>query len=271
MRLFEIKDDTLPGKIVGYLIYYEIPKSFYVELPEGASYLDVPMYFCSHVQKKQYSIDRAWSMRWVQSRIVPRDRQNIYQILRDNGLSEYDECQLLLLAMGRCEQDECYLEEIPASPLPGLLQERWKTKVDDVLALDCPRLLVFFRDGKTKIVDVSKIPSPAIAPFLQSQERFGRAEVQPDGYGVYWNEQAFLSHESLYSRGIEVPLKKSDFIRFVQERVVSASQACQILECSRQNLDDLMKRNKLHPIREDIRYKLFSKEEVMQRKKPDVW
>ena len=272
MRLFEIKDEVLPGKLLGYLIYYEIPKAFYVELSEEADAWETPMYFSAYVEKGQYSINRGWSHRWVQSRIVPRDRQNIFQILRDNGLSKYDECKLLLLAMGRCEQDDCYLVEVPASPLPEFLQERWKTKVDDILPLDLPRLLVFFRDGKTKSVDVGELHgegNPCLLPFLQSQERFQRVEVQPDGYGVYWNEQAFLSHGELYSHGVEVPLKRADFLHFITERVVSAPQATQILECSRQNLDDLMRRDKLHPIREEERFKLFPKVEVMQRKRTD--
>ena len=43
--------------------------------------------------------------------------------------------------------------------------------------------------------------------------------------------------------------------------------ACAILDCSRQNIDDLMRRDKLHLIRTDAKYKLFSKAEVMQRRK----
>ena len=35
MRIFAIKDDTLSQEIVlGYLIYYENAKAFYIELPE---------------------------------------------------------------------------------------------------------------------------------------------------------------------------------------------------------------------------------------------
>ncbi|MBR5111191.1 MAG: hypothetical protein IK099_13515 [Clostridia bacterium] len=45
----------------------------------------------------------------------------------------------------------------------------------------------------------------------------------------------------------------------MQDRIVSASEACSILDCSRQNIDDLMRRDKLHPIRTDAKYKLFSK------------
>ena len=36
MRLFAIKDETLPrDMILGYLIYHEASKSFYIELPDG--------------------------------------------------------------------------------------------------------------------------------------------------------------------------------------------------------------------------------------------
>ena len=37
-----------------------------------------------------------WSMRWVQSRIIPSSRQNIGEILRVNGMRSYDEHKLLL-------------------------------------------------------------------------------------------------------------------------------------------------------------------------------
>ena len=37
MRIFAIKDDTLSREIVlGYLIYYENAKAFYIELPDDA-------------------------------------------------------------------------------------------------------------------------------------------------------------------------------------------------------------------------------------------
>lgn len=61
--------------------------------------------------------------------------------------------------------------------------------------------------------------------------------------------------------------RPEDFQRYLQHRVVSASKACTILDCSRQNIGDLMRRDKLHPIRTDVKYKLFSKAEVNQRRK----
>ena len=268
MRIFAIKDDTLPkDKVLGYLIYHELSRSFYIELPDGADSWDMPLLLSSFADHGEYSIDSAWSRRFVQQRIVPQDRQNIGQILRDNGLSEYDEFSLLMLSTGRCEQDDCYLEEVSAEQIPDFLSARWKTKVDEVVPLECPRLLVFFRNGVSKITDVREFAPSSTAPYLANQDRFNTVEVQPDGFGVYWNEQAMIAHRDLYSHGVTVPLSLKDLHRFVQDRIVSASEACSILDCSRQNIDDLMRRDKLHPIRTDTKYKLFSKAEVMQRKK----
>lgn len=47
-----------------------------------------------------------WSMRWVQSRIIPSSRQNIGEILRVNGMRSYDEHKLLLKNEGWSCQDE---------------------------------------------------------------------------------------------------------------------------------------------------------------------
>lgn len=268
MRLFAIRDESMTeDAILGYLVYYETSRSFYIELPDIADPWETPPILSSFVDRGIYSIDRNWSRRWVQQRIVPQERQNIGQVLKDNGLKEYDEFSLLMLTMGRCEQDDCYLEELPADNLPELLIRRWQTKVDDVVPLGAPRLLVFFRNGTTKVIDAHEVAGTACTPYLSNQDRFNTVEVQPDGYGVFWNDQAMISHRDLFMHGLTIPLTLNDFHHYVQDRVVSASEACSILECSRQNIDDLMRRDKLHPIRTDAKYKLFSKAEVMQRRK----
>ena len=172
-----------------------------------------------------------------------------------------------MLAMGRCEQDDCFLEEISSDSIPDLLLRRWQTKVADVTPLDAPRLLVFFRNGTTKVIDTQEIADAVCAPYLTNQDRFNTVEIQPDGYGVYWNDQAMISHRDLFLHGMTVPITLGDLHHYIQTRVVSASEACAILDCSRQNIDDLMRRDKLHPIRADAKYKLFSKAEVMQRRK----
>lgn len=64
------------------------------------------------VRKGIYVLSPEWSLRFIQDRIVPAERQNIGQILRVVGIMEYDEYALLMYLSGRCCQDECYVTEI---------------------------------------------------------------------------------------------------------------------------------------------------------------
>ena len=110
MKIFAIRDATDNAqKDLAYLLYYEVDKRFYIELPENADPWETPLLLASFAQKGEHTINSYWSRIWVQQRIVPSDRQNIAQILRDNGLKTYDEYELLMLSSGRCEQDDYYL------------------------------------------------------------------------------------------------------------------------------------------------------------------
>ena len=110
--------------------------------------------------------DKIWEMIWKrwcayedlairdesaeQQRIVPPDRQNLGQVLRDNHLKEYEEFGLLMLSMGRCSQDDYYLVPIEEKQLPRPIRKRFTRLIEDVVPLENFELLVFFRDGAVK-------------------------------------------------------------------------------------------------------------------------
>ncbi|MCR5523965.1 MAG: helix-turn-helix domain-containing protein [Clostridia bacterium] len=48
-------------------------------------------------------------------------------------------------------------------------------------------------------------------------------------------------------------------------RVVNTAEAAKILNCSRQNIDDLIKRGKIKPIKEMANDKLFLKSDILKR------
>jgi hypothetical protein len=52
---------------------------------------------------------------------------------------------------------------------------------------------------------------------------------------------------------------------FIASGVINTSEAASILNCSRQNIDDLVRRNKLIPIKIYPRDKLFLKSDVLAR------
>lgn len=84
----------------------------------------------------------------MQQRIVPADRQNLGQIMKENRLHEYDEYRLLMLCDGRCAQDDYYLKSVTEKIKE--LEERFREKVEDVLVLEEMCLLIFFRDGEIR-------------------------------------------------------------------------------------------------------------------------
>lgn len=74
-----------------------------------------------------------------------------------------------------------------------------------------------------------------------------------------------IADSVLYDSGKDVPLSMDDFISFLSNRVISTAEAAELLECSRQNVNDLVTRNKLHPVKTEPKNKFFLKSEVLQR------
>lgn len=269
MKIFAIRDESdQKKKNLAYLFYYEKDKLFFIELPEDADEWETPLLLSSFVKKGEKTVNSYWSRLWVQQRIVPSDRQNLGQILKVNGLSHYDEYQLLMLADGRCAQDDYYLVPLKEEELPQEFIRRYQYKVEDVVALQSAELLIFFRDGAVKRCDMKALVrnDARFLPILNKEELFRSVNVQTGGYGICWGENLFLSDELLYQKGQEIPLKREDFLRFVQTRVVNTAEAAGLLECSRQNIGDLVRRGMLHPVKSDEKNTLFLKTEILQRK-----
>ena len=138
MKIFAIRDEsTQEQKDLAYLLYYKQEKQFYIELPENADAWETPLLLDSFVKRRETTVNSYWSKIWVQQRIVPIDRQNIGEILRDNHLKEYDEYELLMLAMGRCAQDDYYLVPIDEKELPEEITKRFSKRIEDVVCEEC--------------------------------------------------------------------------------------------------------------------------------------
>ena len=131
MKIFAIRDESaVTQKDLAYLFYYELEKRFYIELPQVADPWEIPLLLDSFVKQNETTVNSYWSKIWVQQRIIPTDRQNIGEILRDNQLEEYDEYELLMLAMGRCAQDDYYLVPIDEKDLPEEIKKRFATRIE---------------------------------------------------------------------------------------------------------------------------------------------
>ncbi|MBT2615113.1 MULTISPECIES: DNA-binding protein [unclassified Bacillus (in: firmicutes)] len=59
---------------------------------------------------------------------------------------------------------------------------------------------------------------------------------------------------------------REELAEFVQKEIINTTEALDILQCSRQNLNDLVKRNVITPIKDLPRDRLFLKEDIVKRK-----
>ena len=117
MRTFVIADSSRrKAEPVGVLIWEEDPERkqgrFILELSSECSESDLPLSlaFCTKRVARRATPEE--SEDWVRSRIVPEDRHNIVEVLRSNGLAEYDEVSLLASSKGRSSDDDFLAYEV---------------------------------------------------------------------------------------------------------------------------------------------------------------
>ena len=99
-----------------------------------------------------------------------------------------------------------------------------------------------------------------------NQDAFSNVAVQPGGYGIGWNEFTIISEHELYQMGKKISVSLEDFCMFAKKNMLSTAEAAERLNCSRQNIENLIKRGKLHPVKNMPKNKLLLKSEVEQRK-----
>lgn len=139
-------------------------------------------------------------------------------------------------------------------------------KISAVSPLADANLLVFFENGEIKKFDVKSIMDdyPEYKDLL-NPDLFNLVQVEPGGYGVYWNADLDCSEGELYENGVAIPLTANDFLQFSKYNIINTAEASELLGCSRQNIEDLIKRGKLQPVKAYPKNKLFLKSDVERR------
>lgn len=113
MRVFEIYDSTKRKRPSCATLYWdEQTGSMHIEIDADATEADLPVMLGIFAQQGERTIPDKWARRWVEERIPPSGRQNLGEILRANGLEEYDALTLLAHANGRSAQDDFLLRDV---------------------------------------------------------------------------------------------------------------------------------------------------------------
>jgi len=269
MKIFAIRDASLAkDRDLAWLLYYPAADEFHIEICDGVDEWDAPLLISSFVRRGKKSLDLDSSRLWAELRIIPPDRQNLGMILRDNGLDTYDPFRLLVLAGGRCAQDDCFLVPLRENQLPEELEKRLqKTLVSFLPATPSPGseagssdVFFFFRDGMIRRIsdtdlrtiedlkskeDLQKEQLNRLSLYRDSMSRFS---ITAGGHGIRISEGGFLSAEDLREKGRLLPLTQEDLRTYIRQNVIDTATAADLLHCTRQNIQDLVRRGKLQPV-----------------------
>ena len=277
MKLFALKDANDPdAAVLAVLACYEKRGAarfeesceYFIDLPPDADPWNVPLVLSSFASRRKWAIDGEWSRRWVESRLVPESRQNLGEVFKANGLERYDTLRLLEMTGGRNSQDDCYLEPVARGDEPVWLLEREAGRIREAVALPGARLLVAFRDGSVACCDIVQLAEgrPGLARPLSDRSAFERVDVIPGGRGVRWGSRIALDCEELHLCAQPVGLSWDDLAKAAPALLVDAPEAADMMGCTRQNVNALVKRGALPVAKAGGKSTLFLRADVRDRR-----
>ena len=262
MRIFEILDDE-EAKELGVLLYYEKGRCFIVELADGLDEWTAPFLFASYVKKGIFTIPRSESLNWVRSRIIPSSRQNIGMILKNHGLKEYDEMKLLELSEGKCSQDSLRIR--PAKELPKYVCRRQEHNIAECSILTDRNILCAFADDSVRKIDMHSLGGiKDVNKIIRNDPLFASCKVGAGGYFITFNDSIDIPAEVLFGAGKRIPLTGTELIAFAENGLADTTEACEILNCSRQNLSYMIRHGYIRPVKEDVKGNLYTRGDVMK-------
>lgn len=264
MKICKIVDEYRNDLLTGYLFYYEKSDAYTIELSSDLTEEDAPIFFEGFIRRGIYTVDQKFSRRWVESRVVPRDRQNLGAILKDNGLKEYDTFRLLMLAEGRCAQDDCAVFPVKGSRLPEWLTERRRRTLTFAAALAPWDMILIYADESIRRTDAKKLlgRKRQTEYILARPDKHKDLHIMPGGAGVEWSDGVFLTADELYEEGTVLPLSRDELDAVVGSYIVDTSEICYELDCSRQYVSKLVREHGIEEFKAVGGTRLFTRAEA---------
>ena len=230
--------------------------------------MHLPLVLSSFAARGQWAIGAGWSKRWVESRLVPQSRQNLGEVLRENGLDSYDTLRLLEMTDGRNSQDDCFLTPLRLADCPEWYRERESARVVEAVALQGRRLLVAFRTDEVRLYESEELAmlDDGFSRIAESEAVFERVEVATGGRGVRWGSVVVIDDDRLRHAGTSLPLSWNDLSSIAPSLLVDSSEAANMLGCTRQNLHALAKRGSLPVAKSSGKATLFLRADIRARR-----
>lgn len=262
MKTYAIRDNERNKNTpIGYLLCYEKAKEYIIELRDDLDEWEAPLLFQKYVREKNFTIPKDVTALWVQERVIPSGRQNIGTILKNAKMNEYQEMTLLKLSKGKCSQDSCYLEEIDYEDIPEKIRMRSEKNVLECFPADNENIICMFRDNLARKVSLIKLQEQfeEVSYVLKKEELLRSVKVGVGGYSISFNNSIEIPVRVLRDETLSEPIVAEDFKTFVRSNMVDTTKACDVMQCSRQNISYMVNTGKLEPVWKGTKENLFTR------------
>lgn len=230
MKIFLIKNKV---DKYGYLFIDNKYETCYIELINDK--IDYPVFFNLFIEKKQCMINDYWTKKWIEERTIPYSRQNINDILKENGFKSYNEILLFIKASGKSSMDDCYLKEIKYEDIDLKTSNRFLYHIKDYINVGNNGIIVFFNTGECKYYKHNLATNNK--PFLSE---FGEE--------IIYDTKNRYSYLELYKNGINMPFSYEDIKEYIKDNVYSSEDVTNSFGFSRQYLNQLKQNNDIETI-----------------------
>ena len=250
LKICAIHNKTKKGtEPIGYVLFHGDQKEFSIELDEKLSLSDVPIFFETFVKNRTFTITDHFARKWVDQRIVPKNRQNLGMILKEAGLNEYDPYALLLWGGGSSSQDDCCIIRCDEKNaiFPAWFTDRLGEKIIYLCPLSNGRALVSLKNGMLYLIYI-KDPK--------------NAYISAGGNAILNNGKQVFQNTEIKEQGTALPLTMQDLMDIISDEVVPPKTAESLLSCSRQNLNYLTSRGIITNILSDTSHRLYWRHEL---------
>jgi len=86
LLIYRIRNDYMT---YGYLYISNDYNNCYIDIVDGLN--EYPVFFHMFAQKGIYTLNEYWTKRWINERIIPYERQNINDILKNSNMKFYND------------------------------------------------------------------------------------------------------------------------------------------------------------------------------------
>ncbi|SDB28707.1 hypothetical protein SAMN02910298_01392 [Pseudobutyrivibrio sp. YE44] len=144
------------------------------------------------------------------------------------------------------------------------MKERQKNNIYECFPIVENRIICLLNDDTVLEVDLRKCLEdvPKLETILSNERLLSTLKVDAGGYSVSINEDIIIEKRVLLEHGIVIPIYAQVFRDFAKHSIVNTTEACTMLECTRQNMSHLIKTNVLHPLKNGWRENVFLRGEI---------